>query len=200
VNLRFPSTGESSGALARALAAGTCCAVTDTAAYAELPRDAVLHIPAPGAVPALAAALAALRRDPAPARATGAAGQAFARREMALPAIAARYAGIIEATRRAGDPAAPPPREDPPLLRAIEAGPALRAAALRDALAGIAGPCRLFLGARDAEALAALTLDHDLPALLPPEARLRALRVQSPPARPGLLLEIEMPDWRRRPR
>jgi hypothetical protein len=60
VNLRFPSAGESSGSLARGFAAGVCCVVSDTGAYAELPRDAVLHVPLAGAVPALAEALAAL--------------------------------------------------------------------------------------------------------------------------------------------
>ena len=45
VNLRFPSVGESSGTLARAFSAGRCCIVSDTAAYAEIPRDVVVHVP-----------------------------------------------------------------------------------------------------------------------------------------------------------
>ena len=43
VNLRFPSAGESSGSLARGFAAGVCCLVSDTAAYAELAREAVVR-------------------------------------------------------------------------------------------------------------------------------------------------------------
>src|SRR6185436_2337277 len=54
VNLRFPSSGERSGSLARAFAAGVCCIVSDTAAYAELPRDAVLQVPLSGTVALLA--------------------------------------------------------------------------------------------------------------------------------------------------
>lgn len=45
VNLRFPTVGESSGSLARALAAGACVIVSDTGSYAEIPSTAVLHLP-----------------------------------------------------------------------------------------------------------------------------------------------------------
>ena len=96
VNLRFPSGGESSGSLARAFAAGTCCIVSDTAAYAELPRDAVLQIPLTGPVPLLAEALRALAAVPARAAAIGERGRRFARAEMALPSVAARYRDVIE--------------------------------------------------------------------------------------------------------
>ena len=63
INLRFPSVGESSGTLARALSAGRCCIVNDTATYAEIPRDAVVHIPILGTVPALVRAMEALLGD-----------------------------------------------------------------------------------------------------------------------------------------
>ncbi|WP_158295481.1 glycosyltransferase [Crenalkalicoccus roseus] len=193
--LRFPSFGESSGALARGLAAGTCCLVSDTGAYAELPREAVLHIPLAGAVPALAAALAALARERALARRIGAAGREFAAREMALPAVAAAYREVIEASRER-PVVAPPPAGAAPLL-VLEAGPALRPAEVEAALAPHAGPCRLLLAVPDLAALAALTLDRPglVPALLPPWAALRRLRVQAPPAQPGLLLELDLP-WR----
>lgn len=45
VNLRFPSVGESSGTLARALAAARCCIVTKTAAYDSYPDNVVVKIP-----------------------------------------------------------------------------------------------------------------------------------------------------------
>ena len=64
VNLRFPSAGESSGSLARGFAAGVCCLVSDTAAYAELPREAVIHLPLTGGAAALAEALAGLLANP----------------------------------------------------------------------------------------------------------------------------------------
>ncbi len=44
VNLRYPSVGESSGSLARALAAGVACVVTDTAGYRELPSSILFKV------------------------------------------------------------------------------------------------------------------------------------------------------------
>lgn len=44
INLRFPSVGESSGSLARALTSGVCALVTDTGGYSEYPSDAVLKL------------------------------------------------------------------------------------------------------------------------------------------------------------
>ena len=44
--LRFPSRGESSGAVARALGLGCAVAVSDHGAYAELPDEAVIKLPA----------------------------------------------------------------------------------------------------------------------------------------------------------
>ncbi|MBV1798577.1 glycosyltransferase family 4 protein [Siccirubricoccus sp. G192] len=192
VNLRFPSGGESSGSLARAFACGTCCIVSETGAYAELPRDAVLHLPLAGAVPALAEALRALAADPARARATGEAGRRHALAEMALPTVAARYAAVIEESL--ARPVAAPPAGPPPLIELV-AGPDLAPEAVAAALAGLAGACRLFLAAPDLEALAALSLERPglAAALLPPQARLLRLRVQAAPA--GLLLDLDLSGW-----
>ena len=55
VNLRYPSAGETSGTLIRALAAGKPVAVSDYAQFAELPDDCVVKIPFDGEVDALAA-------------------------------------------------------------------------------------------------------------------------------------------------
>ncbi|HEV2720013.1 MAG TPA: glycosyltransferase family 4 protein [Thermoanaerobaculia bacterium] len=54
VNLRYPSAGETSGTLIRALAAGKPVAVSDYAQFAELPDDCVVKIPFEGEVDALA--------------------------------------------------------------------------------------------------------------------------------------------------
>ena len=54
VNLRYPSAGETSGTLIRALAAGKPVAVSDYAQFAELPDDCVVKIPFDGEVDALA--------------------------------------------------------------------------------------------------------------------------------------------------
>ena len=53
VNLRYPSAGETSGTLIRALAAGKPVAVSDYAQFAELPDDCVVKIPFNGEVDAL---------------------------------------------------------------------------------------------------------------------------------------------------
>ncbi len=192
VNLRFPSAGESSGSLARAFAAGTCCVVSDTGAYAELPRNAVLHVPLVGAAPALAEALAALAADPARAAAIGEEGRRFAAAEMALPAVALRHRALIEASRDR-PVAAPPPRAGAPAPAvALALGPDLTAAAVARALRRADGPCRLLLAAPDLEALADLSLDRPalLDALPPPWATLRAVRVLEEP-RAGLLLDLD---------
>ncbi|TDH64023.1 glycosyltransferase [Dankookia rubra] len=191
VNLRFPSGGESSGSLARAFAAGTCCMVSDTAAYAELPRDAVLHLPLTGSVGLLAEALCAMAAEPARAAAIGALGRRHAEAEMALPAVAARYRDVIEESL--GRPVAPDaPREVVSTL-VLEAGPRLLARDLEAVLAGRRGPCRLLLAVPDLAALADLTLDRPglLGDLLPLAARLVSVRVEAAP-RPGLLLDLDL--------
>lgn len=198
VNLRFPSAGESSGSLARGFAAGVCCVVSDTGAYAELPRGAVLHVPLAGAVPALAEALAALAADPARARAIGEAGRRFALAEMALPGVALRYRALIEASRErpVASPRSPASTAPDGALFAapvsLALGPGFDAAAVARALRGVEGPCRVLLAAPDLEALADLSLDRPalLDALLPPWAALRAVRVLDAP-RAGLLLDID---------
>ncbi len=182
VNLRFPSSGESSGSLARAFAAGTCCIVSRTGAFAELPADAVLHLPLAGGAEALARALAGFAAAPERARAIGAAGRAYAEAEMTLHAVAARYRAVIEAAadRPAGVAGPPPP---------------LRLAADRrlisDALAGRSGRCRLRLDLGDPDRLAELSLAPGglAGALLPLGAELRAARLEEG----ALLLDLQLP-------
>ncbi|WP_431269495.1 glycosyltransferase family 4 protein [Dankookia sp. P2] len=193
VNLRFPSVGESSGSLARAFAAGTCCIVSDTAAYAELPRDAVLHLPLTGSVGLLAQVLRALAAEPSRAAAIGACGRRHAEAEMALPGVAARYRDVIEDTLTRPVAAAAPRGPVPRLV--VEAGPGLQTGDLEAAVAGRRGACRLLLAVPDLAALADLTLDRPglLGGLLPRAARLRAVRVEAAP-QPGLLLDLELGD------
>jgi glycosyltransferase involved in cell wall biosynthesis len=182
VNLRFPSTGETSGSLARALAAGTCCIVSRTGAFAELPGEAAIQLPLTGGAQVLAEALAALAAAPERARAIGAAGRAHAEAEMALPAVAARYRAVIEAAEDRPVLAPAPP----PLLR-LAADRGLIAAAL----AGRSGRCRLRLELEDPARLAALSLAPGGlgAALLPPGAELRAARLEGR----GLLLDLQLP-------
>lgn len=95
LNLRYPTFGESSGMLARALGLGCAVAVTDQGSYAELPDAACFKLPArsdPGA--ALRALLAGLLDDHSclePRRATA---YAHAHAAGDPAAAAARFAEI----------------------------------------------------------------------------------------------------------
>jgi glycosyltransferase involved in cell wall biosynthesis len=96
VNLRFPSVGESSGTLARAFAAGRCCIVNDTAAYAELPRDAVVHLPVFETVAALTRALRELIASPELRELFGARARRLSQTDLSLKTVAARYIDVID--------------------------------------------------------------------------------------------------------
>jgi glycosyltransferase involved in cell wall biosynthesis len=81
VNLRHPTSGETSGIVQRALAAGRPVVVSDVGWFAELPDACAAKVPpGEGEVPALAALLEALARDPARRAAMGAAALAYAAR------------------------------------------------------------------------------------------------------------------------
>lgn len=96
INLRFPSVGESSGTLARAFSAGCCCIVSDTAAYSEIPRDAVIHVPVFDTVAALSRALEALIGSPELRAILGSRAKIFAETELSLASVAARYLDCID--------------------------------------------------------------------------------------------------------
>lgn len=96
INLRFPSVGESSGTLARAFSAGRCCIVSDTAAYAEIPRDVVVHTPVFEASGALARALDALITDPALRDLFGQRARQYARSALSIESVARRYLDVLK--------------------------------------------------------------------------------------------------------
>lgn len=102
VNLRFPSVGESSGTLARAFAAGRCCVVNDTAAYSEIPRDIVVHIPVFDTVGALVRALDRLIADADLREAFGQRARHFARTSLSVATVARRYLEAIDGSRPPG--------------------------------------------------------------------------------------------------
>ncbi|WP_304622064.1 glycosyltransferase [Roseomonas cutis] len=107
-NLRAPSVGESSGTLARALGAGRCAFVSDVAGYAELPRDAVLHLPPLAPQRALAEALLALEGDRGLADAVGRRAADHARAVLAPERVALAYRQAIEEFRNAPPPVPAP--------------------------------------------------------------------------------------------
>jgi hypothetical protein len=100
VNLRFPSVGESSGTLSRAMAAGKSCIVSDTAAYSELPRDAVIHTPIVDPIPALVGSLQALLSDATLRARIGACARQLAETAWAPRVAASAYRDVIEQASR----------------------------------------------------------------------------------------------------
>lgn len=115
VNLRFPSVGESSGTLARAMAAGRCCVVTRTAAYDELPEAAVVKVSPQDPVAGLSAALAALIALPEARAAFGAAARAHAAAHLSVEVCAAALIGVLERAQAMPAPADGPSLYDRPL-------------------------------------------------------------------------------------
>ena len=98
INLRFPSVCECSGTLARAFSAGRCCVVNDTAAYAEIPRDAVVHVPVFDTAGALVRALDQLLVDRELRDTFGRRARLFARNSLSIETIAKRFVDVIAAS------------------------------------------------------------------------------------------------------
>ncbi len=113
VNLRYPTMGETSGSVIRALALGKPLVVSDVGWFSELPDDAVLKVPVDDyEVATLEAALGVAADHGA---SLGAAARAYVEREHALPKVAAAYVVALEAA--AGGPAV----NDAVLFRIAEA-------------------------------------------------------------------------------
>lgn len=97
VNLRQPTSGETSGIVQRALACGRPVIVTDAGWFAELPDDAVVKIPpGPDEVDALVAAIEALAGDPERRAALGRGARRYAD-ERTPESRAALYARFVAA-------------------------------------------------------------------------------------------------------
>ncbi len=103
VQLRAHSRGETSYAIVDCMAAGLAVVVNDHGSAAELPSDAVLHLPAEPGAAALAAALQRLR-DPAARARLGDAAQRHVARHHAPREVARAYRDAIEAAYAAGPP------------------------------------------------------------------------------------------------
>ncbi|WP_292052420.1 MULTISPECIES: glycosyltransferase family 4 protein [unclassified Brevundimonas] len=100
INLRFPSVGESSGSLARALAQGACAIVTDTGSYSEYPDDCVVKMPATGTADALLGILLHLHHSPDHRGSVGQAAARFARTDLSIQTYARQLADVIRKARR----------------------------------------------------------------------------------------------------
>jgi glycosyltransferase involved in cell wall biosynthesis len=96
VNLRYPTMGETSGSVIRALSLGKPLVVSDVGWFSELPDDAVLKVPVDEyEVATLEAALGLAAEHGAQ---LGAAARAHVEREHALPTVADAYVRAIEST------------------------------------------------------------------------------------------------------
>lgn len=100
VQLRFPSNGETSAALYRALAAGAACVISDTGAMAELPNDVALKVRSPARDEAdLTAALVRLAREPGLRDRLGKSAREFVATTCDRRSVPAGYAAAIENAR-----------------------------------------------------------------------------------------------------
>jgi glycosyltransferase involved in cell wall biosynthesis len=97
VNLRYPTMGETSGIVIRALSLGRPLVVSDVGWFSELPDNVAVKVAVDDReVEALAGALGALARDPDLRASMAHAGHAVARREHDVEAVADAYATVLE--------------------------------------------------------------------------------------------------------
>jgi glycosyltransferase involved in cell wall biosynthesis len=100
VNLRYPTMGETSGSVIRALSLGKPLVVSDVGWFSELPDDAVLKVPVDEhEVQVIEAALGVAADH---GGSLGAAARAYVEREHALPKVADAYVAALE-TAAGGD-------------------------------------------------------------------------------------------------
>ncbi len=96
VQLRFPSNGETSGAVARVLAAGGACIVSDVGSMAELPNSVVWKVRSPVRdCEDLVDALTHLEREPQLRERLSASAREFVARTCTCNVVVARYAAAI---------------------------------------------------------------------------------------------------------
>jgi glycosyltransferase involved in cell wall biosynthesis len=97
VNLRYPTMGETSGIVIRALSLGRPLVVSDVGWFCELPDEAVLKVPVDeGEVQAIGEALEQLARDPGLRATIGEAGRTAARSDHDVGLVADAYAAALE--------------------------------------------------------------------------------------------------------
>jgi glycosyltransferase involved in cell wall biosynthesis len=94
VNLRYPTMGETSGSVIRALALGQPLLISDVGWFSELPDDAVLKVPVDDYEVATIAAALGVAADHGAT--LGAAARAYVEREHALPGVADAYVAALE--------------------------------------------------------------------------------------------------------
>ena len=97
VNLRFPTMGETSGTVMRALSRGVCTIVSDVGAFRDLPAVAVVRLPWDSSIrERLRAALIRLGGSPAERAGTGAAAAQWCQEACSLASCAKAYAAVLQ--------------------------------------------------------------------------------------------------------
>jgi glycosyltransferase involved in cell wall biosynthesis/SAM-dependent methyltransferase len=119
LNLRYPTVGETSGSLLRALGLGKATLVSDVGAFRELPEDVCLKVPVDTTEEdVIFEYLNLLVSRPSVARGMGARAREWVERECNWPLVARRYVEFLsallegskwEAERQVPQPVAPPP-------------------------------------------------------------------------------------------
>ena len=98
LNLRFPTAGENSGTLMRALGLGKAVLVSDVGSFQELPDEVCLKVPVDNTEEEyLFEYLSLLVARPAFASAMGARAREWVLRDCSWPLVAARYTEFLEA-------------------------------------------------------------------------------------------------------
>jgi len=104
LNLRYPTVGETSGSLMRALGLGRPAIVSDVGALGELPDEICLKVPVDETEEeVLFEYLNLLVSRPELARAMGERARAWAERECSWERAARRYVALLERLRRGGE-------------------------------------------------------------------------------------------------
>ena len=97
LNLRYPTVGETSGSLTRAMGLGKAVIVSDVGSFAELPDDVALKVPVgAGEEDLIFEYLNTLVSRPDLAQAMGARAKAWVARECDWYAVAARYVDFLK--------------------------------------------------------------------------------------------------------
>ena len=120
LNLRYPTVGETSGSLLRALGLGKPVLVSDVGAFSELPDEICLKVAVgPGEEDLIFEYLNLLVSRPDLARALGERARCWVERECNWPLVARRYATFLQAVvegRQWVPPQPAPPPEPPPTV------------------------------------------------------------------------------------
>jgi hypothetical protein len=96
LNLRYPTVGESSGTLLRALGLGKAALVSEVGSFRELPDDVCLKVPVgPGEEDAIFEYMNLLASRPDVAREIGARAKDYVARECGWGSVARRYAEFL---------------------------------------------------------------------------------------------------------